>query len=132
MISFFQNIFRNKLGGVVDTMRNVLRTVSSILFNRVELLFVELEEEKDRSLSAAIWSGAFLFCAFIAIALISVTILFLFWEQRLLVFLILFLIFAFGWVLSFYLVKTRYRSRGPFEESAAQLRKDREWLKKKN
>ena len=69
---------------------------------RLELLGLELQEEKLRFVQSLIWIAAAVFTAMLAITFASITIVFLFWETARLAVLIgltTFYAIAFGWVL---------------------------------
>jgi uncharacterized membrane protein YqjE len=58
-------------GGLFSSVRRVADTCVSSVHNRVELLAVELQEEKIRLVRLLLWTGAALFAAFLAITVIA-------------------------------------------------------------
>ena len=61
-------------GGLFSSVRRVADTCVSSVHNRVELLAVELQEEKIRLVRLLLWTGAALFAAFLAITLITIAV----------------------------------------------------------
>src|SRR5204862_889191 len=67
--------------GVVPLLRKIARTGLGALQNRGELLLLELEEEKQRLIATAVWTGALLFLVFMGVMLLTATVIFLFPEN---------------------------------------------------
>ena len=61
-------------GGLFGSIRRAADTCLSGVHNRVELLSVELQEEKLRLVRLLLWTGAALFSAFLAITIMTVAI----------------------------------------------------------
>ena len=61
-------------GGLFSSVRRVADTCVSSVHNRVELLSVELQEEKNRLVRLLLWTGAALFAAFLAITVITIAV----------------------------------------------------------
>jgi uncharacterized membrane protein YqjE len=95
--------------------------------NRLELITLELREEKSRAISLVIWAALLIFLSFMSMIVITFLFVVAFWEQAI-------------WVLAgfgvFYLASAliavamiRSRLKAPlFGETIYQLKKDREWL----
>ena len=120
--------FQAGSGGLFGTMRRVFGTGLSIVKNRVELAALEVKEEKSRIISSAIWGAVFIFSSLMAFISITCSILFVFWEQRLVVAGGLLAFCLLGSLVAFLLVKRRLKTPKPFAETIAQFKKDRSWL----
>ena len=123
---------QSNFGGLMDSARRVWITSTSMVKNRAELAMIELQEEKSRLISAAIWGGVFAFSSFMAVIAIAFTLLFKFWDQRLYVAGALLAFCLMGAFVAFLFLKKRIKSSVPFTETIAQLKKDRAWLQRRN
>lgn len=123
MIDFF-----NSGSGIFSSLRRAADSFLSIFKNRAELAAIELKEEKARLVSAAIWSGMFIFSSVMAMIAISCSLVFFFWEQKLYVAIGLLAFYLIGAIVAFFLLKRRLRTPMPFAETIAQFKKDRAWL----
>jgi len=120
--------------GIFASIKNTLATLLGIGKTRLELLIVELEEEKLRMLS--LWSKAiavaFLFALGVIMAIFCLALLF--WEQRILIFGLFAILFIGAALLLAASLKRQARkpgklfrdSLGELETDIAQLRQDRE------
>jgi uncharacterized membrane protein YqjE len=116
--------------GIFGSIRRLGGTAVAVLQNRLELMAIELKEEKGRAMSMAIWGASLIFLGFMTIVALMFTLTFLFWEQRIAVmggFCGLFLV---GALTAFFMLKSKLKTP-PFAETIAQLRKDRDWLQGK-
>ncbi|HZR17565.1 MAG TPA: phage holin family protein [Verrucomicrobiae bacterium] len=116
--------------GIVQSLRNLGRSGVALLQNRIELLGVELEEQKLRLTRLLLLAGAAIFLANIALLAISATIVVLAGEQaRLAVLIGLSLIYSGAAVWALLALRKELRSApAPFQESIAELKKDGDWL----
>jgi len=111
--------------GLFGSIRQMLVTMLALIQSRVELIAVELREEKKRALSLVIWGVVLAFLGFMSVISLMALVVFLFWENALAVmvgFSAFFLVLAAG---SFFAAHSKLE-KIPFEETVAQLRKDRE------
>jgi len=116
--------------GVLGSLRRLLDTGLSIGRNRLELLAVELQEEKLRLVQIFILVSAVVAFALMSLTMLSLTLVVLFWESsRLAVLggLSLFYLLATGAVWRL-LSKRLGRQSAPFSGSIAEMKKDKEWL----
>lgn len=120
---------QSDVGGLMGSVRRACDTGASIVRNRVELLTLELKEEKSRVVSAAVWGAVFVVSSFMALIAMTGTLLILFWEQRLYVAIGLLALCVIGAVTAFFLIKGGVKEPKPFAETIAQLKKDRAWLR---
>lgn len=113
--------------GLFGSIRRVLGTVLALVQSRIELIAVELREEKKRALSVVIWGAVLVFLGFMSVIAIMAVVVFLLWENALAVlagFSAFFLVLAVG---SFFAARSKLE-QVPLEETVAQLRKDREFV----
>jgi uncharacterized membrane protein YqjE len=111
--------------GLFGSIRRVLVTTLALCQSRIELIALELREEKQRALALIIWGIALAFLGLMTIVAIVATVVFLLWDNALAVlvgFSAFFLILAVG---SFIAARNKLE-KIPFGETIAQLRKDRE------
>lgn len=122
-------------GGLFGSVRRVADTCVSSIHNRVELLSVELQEEKIRLVRLLLWSGAALFAGFLAITVITIGIVMLFPDdkQRTIA------IIGFGLVYALVAVVIAVKLRGevrsappPLADTLSELRKDLQSLRSRN
>jgi uncharacterized membrane protein YqjE len=111
--------------GLFGSIRRMLATMLALVQSRIELIAVELREEKKRALSLMIWGVMLAFLGFMSVIAIMALVVFLFWENAfavLLGFSAFFLVLALG---SFFAARGKL-GKIPFEETVAQFRKDRD------
>jgi len=115
--------------GLMAAGRRFFDTLLGILQNRIELIGIELKEEKTRLISVLAWGIAGVFMAVVTVIMLTLTIVSLFPDN---------LPAALGACTGFYLVATlaafmiakkRIKNPTPFSETVNQLKKDRAWLK---
>ena len=123
---------QSNFGGLLDSGRRVWFTISSMAKNRAELAMIELEEEKARLTSVAIWGALFVVCTFMALIAVTGTVLFAFWEYKLYVAGGLLAFCLIAALVAFFLLKRGLKSPMPFAETIAQFKKDRAWLRSQN
>ena len=121
-------------GGLFSSVRRVADTCVSSIHNRVELLSIELQEEKNRLVRLLLWTGAALFAAFLAITVITIGIVMLFPEDK-----AKFALIGFGLVYALAAVVIAVKLRGevrnappPLADTLSELRKDLQSLRSRN
>lgn len=67
--------------GLLGSVRVLADNLLGSVHDRLELISVELQEEKQRLIQIFIWISAAIFTGMMAIAFASFTIVFLFWES---------------------------------------------------
>jgi len=99
--------------------------------NRVELFAVELQEEKCRLIEALLCVAVVAAMAMMTLAMITFTIVVIFWENgRLAVLISLSLAFLTGTVLAWRFLQNRlHKNPPPFSATIGELKKDRACLK---
>jgi len=68
-------------GGLFGSVRRVADTCVSSIHNRVELVALELQEEKIRLVRLLLWTGAALFASFLAITVITIAVVMLIQDE---------------------------------------------------
>lgn len=120
----------SRQGGLFASTRGLLGTGVALLHNRLELLGVELAEERVRLVSMLAYGGAAFLCLAAGLVFLAVFLTVLMWDSnRLLALGIFSALFlgagAFGAALAMSLAR---RGSKLFSASLAELRKDREAL----
>ncbi|HEY3861997.1 MAG TPA: phage holin family protein [Verrucomicrobiae bacterium] len=97
--------------------------------NRLQLLLLEVEEERERLLMALLMALCMATFALLAGVALTIVVLLVFWNTAPLVAMIVLTAVYAGMALFFYARLARLRREWEaFAETLAQLRKDREWL----
>jgi uncharacterized membrane protein YqjE len=120
--------------GIVESLRKLGRTGIAVLQNRLELLSVELEEQKVRLSKVLALAGAAIFLGNAALLTISAAIVVLAGEKaRLAALVVLSAIYILGALWAALALRKEMRAAPqPFQESVAELKKDGEWLNHPN
>lgn len=113
--------------GFLASVRQLLATLLETLHVRLELLGTELEQEKRRVFSALVLAAVGLVCLALALVMLSVVVLLIFWDSyRLSAACALALLFGGGGTYLMYRAKqTLSAPSGLFENSLAELQRDR-------
>jgi len=120
--------------GFLDSLRGLGSNLLGTVHDRVELFSVELHEEKIRLVQIFIWICGAVFAGVMALTFVSLTLVYLFWDEaRLAVLggLAAFYLIAFGGtVIAF----RRYLARQPrpFDATLQEIREDRECIRGAN
>jgi uncharacterized membrane protein YqjE len=118
-------------GGLLATGKRILRSVGDLAHNRLELFLVELKEERIRLFDALLLVALCLLCALMTLALVTFTIVMIFWdEHRVLVLVLLTLVYGAGAGASFWSLRNRLRHWQSFAATMEQIKKDRACLEK--
>jgi uncharacterized membrane protein YqjE len=117
-------------GGLLATGKRILRLISNLVQSRVDLFLVELKEERIRLLDALLIVVAGVVCAVMALTLLTFTLVVIFWEQRVLVLVVLTLLYAGGAVAAFANLRHRLLHWQSFAATMEQIKKDRACLEK--
>jgi len=67
--------------GFLSSLHSLADSLLGTVQDRIELVSVELQEEKLRLIQIFIWICAAVFSAVMAVAFISITLVYLFWES---------------------------------------------------
>jgi uncharacterized membrane protein YqjE len=116
--------------GLLALLRRVLDTGLGTIQNRVELIGIELQEEKLRLVELLLWSAAVVFMAVLGVAVLTVAVALLVGESaRPYVLIGAGVLYLAGAALAMTRLRARFKNGPlPLSETASQLKKDREWL----
>lgn len=95
--------------------------------SRIELIVVELQEERDRAVNVLVWSGIMLFLVFMAIVAFTFCVVVALWQYAVWVGLGFGVLYLVGAAIAATVIHKRLKAPF-FAETINQLRKDREWL----
>lgn len=120
--------------GLFASLKALGDSLISAIQTRLEILSVELQEEKWRLVELLVLTAAAIFFSVVAVVVLTITIVMLVGEEArpyvLLAFSVLYLMAA---VISFRGIRDRLKNRPmPFAGTLAELKKDRECLKSRN
>lgn len=120
--------------GLFGSLRTLGQTLLGGLQNRLELVSVELQEEKLRLIQIFIWISAAIFAAGMAITLASVTVVYMFWETARLAALIGLTAFYIVALVVIVMAFRRFLARqpAPFAATLQELKADRECIRPDN
>lgn len=116
--------------GLLGSLRTFLEGLIGSAHDRLELLAVELHEEKHRLIQIFIWISAIVFLALLAMVFVSLVLVVLFWETaRVAVVCSL----AGGYVVALIVTLLGFRAYlkrqpKPFAATLSELKKDRECI----
>jgi uncharacterized membrane protein YqjE len=113
--------------GFLGSIRRMFDNAVGAVHSRIELVVVELQEERDRAVSILVWSGVALFLIFMAIVAFTFCVLIALWQYALWVGLGFGVVYLVGAAICATIVRKRLKTPF-FGETISQLRKDREWL----
>lgn len=113
--------------GIVASLRALGNGLLGTVQDRLELLSVELQEEKIRLIQTFIWISAAVFTGVMAVTFASITLVYLFWESARLAVLGGLTIFYTGAVVTIVIAFRRYIARQPrpFAATREELGADR-------
>jgi uncharacterized membrane protein YqjE len=118
-------------GGLLGSIRGLADGLLGAARERLELLTIELHEEKFRLIQVFVWISAAVFSAMLAITFASLTIVVLFWDSARLVVLIGFTVLyggAFALIVRYYRGFIARQPR-PFQGTLAELSQDRSCIR---
>ena len=120
--------------GLFASLRRLLATGLTTVEHRVQLISLELQEEKCRLVEIIICVSAVLAFGFMSLTMVTLTVVLLFWEHARDAALI--------GLSVFYLLVTALAARSlnkrlhsvapPFSDSISELKKDKAWLDSRN
>jgi len=120
--------------GILDSLRAFGGGLIASLQDRVQLLSVELQEEKFRLIQIFIWISAAVFAGVMAITFASLTLVFFFWDSARLVVLGGLTLFYAGLATIIVIAFRRYLKRQPqpFASTIEELQEDAECIRKEH
>ena len=120
--------------GFVGSLRALGDALLAGSQQRLELVSVELNEEKIRLIQTFMWLSALVFAALMASAFASLTLVFFFWETARLAVLLGLTVFYTGWLVGLIIAFRRNLARQPppFSATLEEIGKDRTCFLGKN
>lgn len=109
-----------------------MRTVCDLAQTRLELLLVEMQEERIRVVDALLLLAIGMVCAAMALVLLTFAVVLIFWEHRVLALVLLTLLYGALATGAFCILRKRLADWNSFAASLNELKKDRECLDKQN
>jgi uncharacterized membrane protein YqjE len=117
--------------GLLGSLRGFADGVVASVHDRVELLSVELQEEKHRLVQTFIWISAIVFLAMLALTFASFAIVVLLWETARVTVVVglavLYIVALIGAVIGF--KRFLARQPKPFAATLGELKQDRECIR---
>ena len=112
--------------GILGSLRTLGGGLVSSLKDRVELISLELQEEKFRLIQTFVWICAAMFAGMMALVFVSLTLVYLFWDYARLAVLGGFAVFYTGGAIAIIIFFRRYLARQPrpFAATIEELTQD--------
>jgi len=118
--------------GIFASLGRLLKTILSVAQNRLELLLVELREERWRFFDALLLTGLVLILASMTLLVATVTMVVLCLRAgRLDLVIALMLLYLVATIISFWRLRTRLKNWAPFSATLAEFKKDKACLDEK-
>ena len=119
--------------GIFASLRRLLKTVLAIAQNRLELLLVELQQERWRFFDALLLAGAVLILAAMTLMLATLTLVVVCLRAgRLDLLVALMLLYLAATIVGFWRLRTRLKNWAPFSATLTELKKDKACLDEKS
>ena len=119
--------------GIFASLRRVLKTALAIAQNRLELLLVELQQERWRFFDTLLLAGAVLILAAMTLMVATTTLVVLCVEAKRLDLLVaLMLLCLAATIVAFWRLRTRLKNWAPFSGTLTELKKDKACLDEKS
>ena len=120
--------------GILSALRTLGGGLVCSLKNRVELVSLELQEEKFRLIQTFIWISAVMFASTLALVFANLTLVFRFWDHARLAVLGGLAVFYTGSAIAIVILFRRYLTRQPrpFAATIEELTQDLARLPKEN
>ncbi len=119
--------------GVFASFRRLLKTVLAIAQNRLELLLVELQQERWRFFDALLLAGAVLILSAMTLMVATITLVVVCVEAKRLDLLIaLMLLCLAATIVAFWRLRTLLKNWAPFSGTLTELKKDKACLDEKS
>ena len=120
--------------GILESLRTLADGLFATLEDRLELVSVELQEEKFRLIQLFVWISAAVFAGVLAITFASLTLVYLFWESSRLAMLGGFTLLYGGALLVIITGFRRYLARQPkpFAATLQEIEEDRACIRTGN
>ncbi len=113
--------------GFLDSLRELGANLLGTVHDRAELFAIELQEEKVRLIQTFVWICAAVFSGMMALTFLSLTLVYMFWEQARLAVLGGLALFYLAALAGIIVAFRRYLARQPrpFDATLQELQEDR-------
>jgi uncharacterized membrane protein YqjE len=119
--------------GIFASLRRLLKTVLAIAQNRLELLLVELQQERWRFFNALLLAGAVLILSAMTLMVATITLVVVCVEAKRLDLLVALTLLCLGaTIVAYWRLRTRLKTWAPFSGTLTELKKDKACLEAKN
>jgi uncharacterized membrane protein YqjE len=119
--------------GIFTSLRRLLKTVLAIAQNRLELLLVELQQERWRFFDALLLAGAVLILSAMTLMVATITVVVVCVEaKRLDLLIVLTLVCLAATIVAYWRLRARLKTWAPFSGTLTELKKDKACLEAKN
>lgn len=120
-------------GGVLSAAARLLKTLHDVAENRIELFLVELKEERLRLFDALLLAAVGIVCALMTLAMITLTVLVIFWDtHRLLALTLVTVAYAVTATVAFVKLRSRWQHWQAYSATLEEFKKDFACFKKPN
>ena len=114
---------------MLETSKRLLRTAAAMAQNRLELILVEVQEERARFFDMLLVAAGAVACGLMALIMVSLTLVVIFWdEHRIAVLAGLSLVYIAAAAAGFWQLNKRLRDWQGFSATLAEFKKDCAWL----
>ncbi len=119
--------------GLTGSLADLGDTLLGTVQERIELVAIELQEEKCRVMRILVWMSAAVFAGVMTLSFATLTVVYLFWEGARLGVLAGFTM-AYGGALAWVIVALRksFNQACPFDATIRTLKEDRECIRRQN
>jgi uncharacterized membrane protein YqjE len=113
--------------GFLNSLRTFGDTLIAAAHDRIELIAIEVQEEKFRLIQIFIWISAVVFAGMMAAVFVTLTIVYLFWEGHRLTVLAAFAVIYTAALIALAMAFRRFLARQPrpFAGTLEEIREDR-------
>jgi len=120
--------------GIFGSLRRLAGGLLATAQNRVELFALELQEEKCRLIELVIWVSALVALGLMSLAMVTLTIVVVFWDNgRLAALITLSVLYLLATAGGCWALRNRLRKQSlPFGGTVSELKKDQECLETRN
>lgn len=118
--------------GIGDSFRRLISTLIEVVHTRVEILLLELDEEKDNLLKIGFLSIASLFFCGLGLIMLTLLVVVALWDShRIAVLFVFTLLYSSGTAIAALMLRRRLREQPPFlATTLSELSKDKEIIER--
>ena len=120
-------------GGMLSSLGRLLRAAVALAHNRLELVLVELQEERWRFVEIAVLAGIVSILTLMTLLVITITLVAVCLQaDRLDLIIGLLLLYLVATIIGFWRLRLRLKQWAPFSATLAELKKDKACLDEKS